>query len=104
MILGSECSTIRPKGLGQGTNGGSGIEAEDELGRGVEQGARNAQCADRPGDQACRWEWPRINDYKSAGCIKLAPDDLAALEWHFRKKFRAGARYPTARVVLRVIS
>ena len=39
----------------------------------------NRQCADRRGDQVCRWEWPRFNDYKSFGCIKMAPGDLAQL-------------------------
>ena len=39
----------------------------------TEQGAHNVQCPNRPGDQPCRWEYPRINDYKSAGCIKMAP-------------------------------
>ena len=70
----------------------------------TEQGARNTQCRNRPGDQVCRWEFPRINDYKSAGCIKMAPGDLAELSRHFLAFYRAGVRYPTSRVVVRVVS
>lgn len=69
----------------------------------TEQGAHNTQCPDRPGDQVCRWEMPQINDYKSAGCIKLAPADLAQLSWHFLQFFKAGVRYPKWRVVVRVV-
>jgi hypothetical protein len=69
----------------------------------TEQGAGNSQCADAPGDQVCRWEFPLVNDYKSAGCIKLAPDDLAELSRHFLTFFRAGVRYEKSRVVVRVI-
>jgi hypothetical protein len=68
----------------------------------TEQGARNRQCADRRGDQPCRWEWPRIDDYKSYGCVKLAPGDLADLVAHFHRAFRPGVRYP-ARVVRLVV-
>jgi hypothetical protein len=70
----------------------------------TEQGARNTQCRNRPGDQVCRWEFPKINDYKSAGCIKMAPGDLAELSRHFLQFFRAGVRYPKSRVVVRVVS
>ena len=70
----------------------------------TEQGAGNVQCADAPGDQPCRWELPQINDYKSAGCIKLAPDDLAELGRHFLRFYEAGVRYSKARVVVRVVS
>lgn len=70
----------------------------------TEQGAHDLQCADRPGDQVCRWEFPRVNDYKSAGCLKLSPDDLAQLSWHFLQLYRAGVRYPKAQVVLRVVA
>jgi hypothetical protein len=69
----------------------------------TEQGARNRQCADRRGDQSCRWELPRVNDYTSAGCIKLAPGDLAQLVALYQKRFRAGVRYAKDQVVLRVI-
>ncbi len=70
----------------------------------TEQGAGNTQCPDRPGDQPCRWEVPKIDDYKSAGCIKMAPEDLAALSRHFLRYFRAGVRYPMSRVVVRVVA
>ena len=70
----------------------------------TEQGPGSRQCADRRGDQPCRWEFPRINDYKSFGCIKLAPGDLAALVAAYQRHFDAGVRYPADRVVLRVVS
>lgn len=69
----------------------------------TETGASNRQCANRPGDQLCRWEWPRINDYRSAGCIKMSPPDLLALTRHYHRWFRAGVRYPMGRVQVRVI-
>lgn len=69
----------------------------------TEQAAHNAQCPDGPGDQVCRWEFPEVNDYKSAGCIKLAPDDLAELSAHFLRFYQAGIRYPKSRVVVRVV-
>lgn len=69
----------------------------------TEQGPRNKQCADRRGDQLCRWEFPRFNDYKSAGCIKLAPGDLAQLVAAYQKHFKAGVRYAKDQVVLRVV-
>jgi hypothetical protein len=70
----------------------------------TEQDAGSVQCADQPGDQPCRWEIPEINDYKSAGCIKLAPDDLAELSEHFLRFYKAGVRYSKARVVVRVVA
>jgi hypothetical protein len=69
----------------------------------TEQGAGSVQCADLPGDQPCRWELPEVNDYKSAGCIKLSPDDLTELSQHFLTFFRAGVRYSKSRVVVRVV-
>lgn len=69
----------------------------------TETGAGNHQCADAKGDQICRWEWPKYNDYRSAGCIKMSPRDLLALTRHYHRYFKAGARYATARVVVRVI-
>ena len=69
-----------------------------------EQAAGNRQCRDRPGDQPCRWEWPRVNDYKSFGCIKMSPKDVAELVRLYHRHFHAGVRYPKGRVVLRVIS
>jgi hypothetical protein len=70
----------------------------------TEQGASNVQCADLPGDQPCRWELPEVNDYTSAGCIKLAPTDLAELSRHFLQLYKPGVRYSKARVVVRVVA
>lgn len=67
-----------------------------------EQDAGNRQCRDQRGDQLCRWELARYNEYKSAGCIKLAPSDLAQLVALYHRHFHAGVRYPKAQVVLRV--
>ncbi|GCD89803.1 hypothetical protein NLS1_18090 [Nocardioides sp. LS1] len=69
----------------------------------TETGAGNQQCADTKGDQICRWEWPKINDYRSAGCIKMAPRDLLALTRHFHRYFDAGVRYARHRVQVKVI-
>jgi hypothetical protein len=70
----------------------------------TEQGAGNTQCPNLAGDQVCRWEFPQINDYKSAGCIKLAPEDLAELSQHFLHFYKAGVRYSKKRVVVRVVT
>lgn len=70
----------------------------------TEQALHNKQCKNRKGDQACRWEWPKINDYKSFGCIKMSPTDLADLVRLYHRHFGAGIRYPRGRVVLRVIN
>jgi hypothetical protein len=69
----------------------------------TEQGAGSKQCPNRRGDQLCRWELPRYNEYKSAGCIKLAPADLTELVRLYQRHFRAGVRYSQAQVVLRVV-
>jgi hypothetical protein len=69
----------------------------------TEQGPGNTQCRDRRGDQLCRWEAPRINDYKSAGCIKLAPADLTQLVRLYQRHFSANVRYAKSQVVLRVV-
>lgn len=69
----------------------------------TEQGAGNRQCADRRGDQVCRWEYPRINDYKSRGCVKLAPKDLAQLVALYKRHFSTGVHQSKDRVVFRVI-
>lgn len=69
-----------------------------------ETGRNNVPCPDAPGDQGCRWEYPRINDYRSNGCIKMAPQDLAELTRLYQRHFRSGVRYPTDAVRLRVIS
>jgi len=68
----------------------------------TEASAGNGQCADGPGDQICRWEFPRINDYTSHGCIKMSPTDLLALTRDYHRFFRPGVRYPTAKVSLLV--
>lgn len=57
----------------------------------TEQGDRNRQCPDRKGDQVCRWEYPKINDYRSWGCIKMSPGDLRALVEAWRRHFDLGA-------------
>jgi hypothetical protein len=67
----------------------------------TEQGDRNSQCPDRAGDQVCRWEYPRINDYRSFGCIKLSPGDLKELYAAWTRHFDLGA---DGRVRVRVIS
>lgn len=70
----------------------------------TEQGARSRQCPDQGGDQVCRWEFPRFNDYKSAGCIKLAPGDLAQLVRLYKRHFAPEHAYAKSKVVLRVVS
>jgi hypothetical protein len=65
----------------------------------TEQGAGSRQCADRRGDQPCRWEYPKINDYRSYGCIKLSPGAMKELHDAWRRYFRAGY---TDRVRVRV--
>jgi hypothetical protein len=68
----------------------------------TESAAGNRQCADGPGDQICRWEFPEINDYTSHGCIKMSPADISALTRDYHRFFRAGVRYPMSRVSLLV--
>ena len=70
----------------------------------TEQGAGNSQCRDRRGDQVCRWEWPKFNDYRSAGCIKMSPRDLRRLVRRYHPWFEPGVRYPLSRVQVRVRS
>ena len=65
----------------------------------TEQAAGSRQCADRAGDQVCRWEYAKINDYRSYGCIKLAPGDLRELYAAWRTYFPLGS---TDRVRMRV--
>ena len=60
----------------------------------TETGDRNRQCRDRKGDQRCRWEWPKFNDYRSGGCIKMSPRDIRQLTNRYHQFFRAGVRYP----------
>ncbi|NUR08739.1 MAG: hypothetical protein HOQ45_17250 [Nocardioidaceae bacterium] len=57
----------------------------------TEQGAGSRQCPNRRGDQACRWEYPRINDYRSFGCVKLSPGDLKELYDAWRRSFPLGS-------------
>lgn len=66
----------------------------------TEAGVGNSQCADAPGDQLCRWEYPKINDYTSHGCIKMSPAAILALTRDYHRYFKAGVRYPMARVRL----
>jgi len=66
----------------------------------TEAGAGNTQCPNVPGDQLCRWEFPKINDYTSHGCIKMSPPAILALTRDYHRFFRAGVRYPVARVRL----
>jgi hypothetical protein len=68
----------------------------------TEAAAGNAQCADGPGDQICRWEFPRVNDYTSHGCIKMSPSAILALTRDYHRFFKPGVVYPTAKVSLLV--
>jgi hypothetical protein len=67
----------------------------------TEQDDRNSQCPDRPGDQVCRWEYPKIDDYRSYGCIKLRPRDLKELYDAWLRRFDLGA---DPRVRVRVVA
>lgn len=68
----------------------------------TEAGPGNSQCADAPGDQICRWEFPRINDYTSHGCIKMSPAALLSLTRDYHRFFEPGVAYSPARVSLLV--
>jgi hypothetical protein len=48
----------------------------------------------------CRWEYPRIDDYRSFGCVKLRPQDLEELYDAWLRRFDLGA---DPRVRVRVI-
>lgn len=69
----------------------------------TEQTVRNTQCANIRGDQFCRWEYPKINDYRSNGCIKMNPRHLRQLTERYHRHFRSGVRHSTGvvRVVVR---
>jgi hypothetical protein len=67
-----------------------------------EQNWNNTQCKNTKGDDPCRFEAPKVNDYRSWGCIKMAPDDLKQLTRRFHRFFKAEVRYPTKRVRVRV--
>jgi hypothetical protein len=68
----------------------------------TEAAAGNRQCADGRGDQICRWEFPKVNDYTSHGCIKMSPHDILALTRAYHRFFKAGVTYKTSRVSLLV--
>ncbi len=68
----------------------------------TEAGAGNTQCADGPGDQICRWEYPKVNDYTSHGCIKMSPRDILALTRAYHRYFKPGVTYRMAKVSLLV--
>lgn len=68
----------------------------------TEAGPGNTQCPNAPGDQICRWEFPRINDYTSHGCIKMSPSDILALTRDYHRFFRPGVVYAPSRVSLLV--
>jgi hypothetical protein len=70
----------------------------------TEAGAGNTQCADGPGDQICRWEFPKVNDYTSHGCIKMSPRDILALTRAYHRYFKPGVTYRMAKVSLLVRS
>ena len=67
-----------------------------------EQNWNNTQCRNTNGDDGCRWEVPKVNDYRSYGCIKMDPEDLKMLTRRFHRYFKAEARYPTSVVKVRV--
>lgn len=69
----------------------------------TETGAGNVQCRDLPGDQHCRWETGKINDYRSNGCIKMAPGDLHQLVRAYHRYFRQGLVYPLRRFHVRIV-
>lgn len=70
----------------------------------TEQGDGGKQCKGRRGDDVCRWEFPRFNDYRSYGCIKMAPADLRGLASTYRAHLRPEVRYPLNKVVLKVVN
>jgi hypothetical protein len=67
-----------------------------------EQNWDNTQCRNTKGDDGCRWEVPAVNDYRSWGCIKMAPGDLKDLTRRYHHYFGSEVRYPTAVVRVRV--
>ena len=69
-----------------------------------EQNWDNTQCRNTKGDDSCRWEVPRVNDYRSWGCIKMAAQDLRQLTRRFHRYFEAEVRYPTRIAKVRVKS
>lgn len=69
-----------------------------------EQTWDNKQCPNRKGDDGCRWEVPRVNDYRSFGCIKMHPTDLAQLTRRYHRYFESETRYSTRTVRVKVVS
>ena len=69
-----------------------------------EQNWNNTQCKNTKGDDPCRFEAPKVNDYRSWGCIKMAPGDLKQLTRRYHRFFKAEVRYPTKEVRVRVKS
>ncbi len=67
-----------------------------------EQNWDNTQCRNKKGDDGCRWEVPVVNDYRSWGCIKMAPGDLKQLTQRFHRYFKSDVRYATDVVKVRV--
>ena len=65
----------------------------------TEQGAGSRQCADGRGDQVCRWEYPKLTDDRSYGCVTLSPGDLHELYDAWRRWFPLGS---TPRVTVQV--
>ena len=94
-------SLIRGRAIGLGAKRCADGTWRTDLFIHTEQGDRNRQCPDSKGDQACRWEYPKFNDYRSLGCIKLSPRDLKALDEAWRRYFALGA---DDRVRVRVVS
>jgi hypothetical protein len=83
-------SLIKGRAIGLGQKPCANGTMRTDLFIHTEQGARSRQCPDTRGDQACRWEYPRIDDYRSYGCIKLSPADLRELWRAWRRHFRLG--------------
>jgi hypothetical protein len=94
-------SLIKGRAIGLGQKRCADGTVRTDLFIHTEQGDANRQCPDRKGDQVCRWEYPRINDYRSFSCIKLSPRDLAELDAAWRRHFDLGA---DSRVRVRVVA
>ena len=83
-------SLIKGRAIGLGQKPCADGTVRTDLFIHTEQDARSRQCPDTRGDQACRWEHPRVNDYRSRGCIKLSPGDLRELWRAWRRHFALG--------------
>jgi hypothetical protein len=82
----------------------AGTVTRTELFIHTETGANNVQCADAAGDQACRWEYPAYNDYRSAACIKLAPGDVKYLHDTIKTYFGTSSAGGAVPFSLKVVS